>query len=282
MAKLTFLLVAIAFVLTAQQPPPVAPPKPLQGQSFSTFTETTSKSGQVTYEVRNASYHITGEGVPGLPGDQRLLLRVSTRARQVKDEIGMRASVLLEAWPLGSDPKSKPIYASTISPGTDAQLMDDAVWVVSRGTEEVDWWSVLKLATTAHLFDTYVPVVHFSISRETLTMRYAGFDVPPDDVRDVRLKEPHVVGVLEYASADQVIREALITCDDTNRAALLRSYADSTRTLTGSAEGLTLSISQNYPSPPDTTAIIVPIANDNLDLAHAKLSPGLRLAAWTR
>ena len=276
------MLAAIASVLSAQQPPPVAPPKPLQAQSFSTFTETTSKNGQVTYEVRNTTYHITGEGIPGLPGDSRLLLRVSTRTRQVKDEIGMRASVLLEAWPLGSDPKSKPIYSSTISPGTEAQFLDDAVWVVSRGTEEVDWWSVLKLSTTGHLFDTYVPLVHFSISREELTMRYAGLDVPPDDVRDVRLKDPHVVGVLEYASADHVLREALITCDDTNRAALLRSYADSSRILTGSAEGLTLSISRNYPSPPDTTAVIVPIANDDLDLGKAKLSPGLRIASWTR
>ena len=36
---------------------------------------------------------------------------------------------------------------------------------------------MLKLATTQRLFDTYVPLVHFSISREMLTERYVGLEV---------------------------------------------------------------------------------------------------------
>ena len=71
-----------------------------------------------------------------------------------------------------------------------------------RGIEDLQWWSVLKLGTAQRLFDTYVPLLHFSISRETATERYIGLEVPPDDTRDGRLKEAHVVGVLEYASED--------------------------------------------------------------------------------
>jgi hypothetical protein len=88
--------------------------------------------------------------------------------------------------------------------------------------------------------------------------------------------------VLEYAAEDQVIREALLTCDDPQRARLLRSYQDSTRMLAGTPRGLTLSISQNFPSPPDTVTIAVPILNDDLDVARATLPPGLHLAAWKR
>ena len=282
MAKLIFLLAAVAGALAAQPAAPGGPPRPpLQAQSFSTFTQTTAKNGDVTLDVRNVTYQVTGAGIPGLAPDQRLLLRISTRNRQVIGEPGVRATVKLESWPLGSDPKLKPLYSSTII-GTDARVIENAVWVVDRGLEETEWWSVMKLATTAHLFDTYVPLIHFSISREELKERYAGLDVPPDNAGDVRLREPHVVAVLEYASPDQVIREALITCDDANRAALLRSYSDSTRTLAGTAEDLTLTFSQNYPSPPGTIVITVPVANDDLDLAHAKLPGGLHIAAWTR
>jgi hypothetical protein len=91
-----------------------------------------------------------------------------------------------------------------------------------------------------------------------------------------------VVAVLEYASEDQVIREALITCDDPQRARLLRSYEDETRMLVGTAQGLTLSLSQNYPSPPDIVTMAVPILNDDLDLARAKFPSGLHIAAWKR
>jgi hypothetical protein len=115
-----------------------------------------------------------------------------------------------------------------------------------------------------------------------VTERYAGLEVPPDDARDARLKDPRVVAVLEYASEDQVIREALITCDDPRRARLLRSYEDESREFAGTSQGLTIAFSQNYPSPPDTVTVAVPILNDDLDLARAKLPSGLHIAAWAR
>jgi hypothetical protein len=271
---------ALATALYAQQPPPVAPAKPLGVQSASTYTQT-EKNGQTTVEIRNVTYHVSGQGVPGRPPEERLLLRKSTRGRQVLDEIGRLATVTLEAWPLGVDPRQKPLYSATIT-GDDAQVVENAVWVIDRGIEDLEWWSVLKLGTAQRLFDTYVPLLHFSISRETVTERYIGLEVPPDDTRDGRLKEPHVVGVLEYASEDQVIREALITCDDPMRARLLRSYEDESRTLAGNPQGVTISFSQNYPSPPDVTTVTVPILNDDMDLARAKLPAGLHIAAWKR
>jgi hypothetical protein len=82
-----------------------------------------------------------------------------------------------------------------------------------------------------------------------------------------------------------LIREALITCDDPKQAALLRSFADVTRTLTESGEtspSLRLAFSQNFPSPPQTVAVLIPILGDDLDIAHAKLPPHLHLAAWKR
>jgi hypothetical protein len=278
--RLGVLFAALPTALCAQQPPPVAPAKPLGVQSYSTYSQT-EKSGQTTVEIRNVTYHVSGAGVPGRPSGERLLLRKSTRERQVLDEIGGLATVTLEAWPLGVDPRQKPLYSATIT-GDDAQIVENALWVVSRGIEDLHWWSVLKLATAQRLFDTYVPLVNFSISRETVTERYVGLEVPPDDARDARLRDPHVVAVLEYASEDQVIGEALITCDDPQRARLLRSYEDGSRVLAGTPQALTISFSQNYPSPPDTVTVTVPILNDDLAPARAQLPSGLHIAAWKR
>jgi hypothetical protein len=279
-----WLSAALAAAVYAQRPPPQpapgAPAKPLGVQSYSTYSQT-EKNGQTTVEIHNVTYHVSGIGVPGRPAEERLLLRKSTRSRHVLDEIGTLATVTLEAWPLGTDPTKKALYSATIT-GDDAQVVENALWVVDRGVEDVQWWSVLKLATAQRLFDTYVPLLNFSISRETVTERYIGLEVPPDDARDARLKDPHVVAVLEYASEDQVIREALITCDDPQRARLLRSYEDETRELAGTPQGLTISFSLNYPSPPDIVTVAVPILKDDLDLARAKLPTGLHIAAWKR
>lgn len=280
MLSVGLLSAALGAAVCAQQPPPVAPAKRLGVQSYSTYTQT-EKNGRTTVEIGNVTYHVSGIGVPGRPSGEQLLLRKSTRSRHVLDEIGGLATVTLEAWPLGTDPTKKALYSATIT-GDDAQVVENALWVVDRGIEEVQWWSVLKLGTAQRLFDTYVPLLHFSISRETVTERYVGLEVPPDDTRDARLRDPHVAAVLEYASEDQVIREALITCDDPQRARLLRSYDDESRELAGTPQALTISFSQNYPSPPDTVVVAVPILNDNLDLARAKLPSGLHIAAWTR
>ena len=109
--------------------------------------------------------------------------------------------------------------------------------------------------------------------------------MPPDDAPDARLKEPHVVGVLIYASAERVIREALITCDDPKRARLLRSYWDVTHAVSlveRPRRTIRISFTPSYPIEPTVVEALVPLAGDDLDLARAQLAPGMHLRAWQR
>jgi len=263
-------LFLIAGVAHGQQRPAV------HAESASTIDYTTAADGSETVEIRDVSYEVTGAQVPGRPADERLLLRTTTRSKQVLGDIGMEATVTLEAWRLGEDPRQKPMYILTVS-GADGHAIDNALFVVSRGLEETEWWSVYKLGSGQHLFDTYVPLVSFSISRETVTTRYVGFEVPSDDTTDTRLKQANVVGVLTYASEDRIIRETLVTCDDSKQAQLLRSYADTTRSVSFLDGGLKLVFSQNYPSAANTVEVRVPVRRDDFDLVHAQLPPHLHV-----
>jgi hypothetical protein len=244
----------------------------LAAQPVSSYRYTV-KGDEKTIEITNVNYQFTAAN---------LVLRMTTRSKEVIGDIGREATTTTEAWKLGVDLKTKPIYTVTVE-GAEVRIVDEALFVVSRGLEEVDWWSVYRVANGAHLFDTYVPLVKFSISRDTVTMRYAGLEVPEDNHKDARLREPHVVAVLSYASDAKVIREALITCDDLKQAPLLRSFADESRSLTESGgKSLRLTFTQDYPSPPAPVTLTIPIAGDDLDLAHAQLPPRMHIAAWKR
>jgi hypothetical protein len=73
-----------------------------------------------------------------------------------------------------------------------------------------------------------------------------------------------------------VVREALITCDSPKLARILRSYAETTRTLTvDSGNRVTISISPSY-------TVAIPIVKDDLDVARATVSAGLHVTAWKR
>ena len=259
--------------------------KPYQGQSASTFSLSV-KDNQETIEISNVAYEVTGTAVPGRPAIERLVLRKSTRTKHVVDDIGEEASTTVEAWPLGVDFRQKPLYTLKVD-GVEPAIIEGDVLQVSRGLEEVQWWSLYKLGNGEHLFDTHTPLVKFTIARETLTMRYAGLDVPADDSADARLKEPHVVAVLTYASSSKVIREVLITADDPKQAQLLRSYADSAHILEGVEQNavvrsLKITIRQNYPSAPNPVVLTIPLAGDDLDPAHAQVPARLHVAAWKR
>ena len=275
---------------------PFQPAKPVQAQSSSSISSRTEADGSQIIEIRNVTFELRDPVIPGRPRSDRLLLRKTTRSKETVGDIGVDATVTLEAWRFGDDLRQKPLYTISTS-GTNGRTRDNAIFIVSRGLEEVEWWSVYRLGTGQHLFDTYVPLVSFSISKEFLTSRYVGLEVPPDDTRDARLKQPNVVGVLTYASEDRVIREALLTCDDPRRAAQFRSFADETRDLSmvetaaaatakgkpqGPSRTLKLSFSESYPSPPNTTEVQIPLQGDDLDLAHAKLPAGLHASAWQR
>ena len=294
---LLLVICVIPGIVAAQVKGPVqkGAAKTLQAQSSSSINATTAADGSQTVEIQNVTYEITGTGIHGRPPNERLVLRKTIHSREVVGDIGVDAKVTLEAWPFGTDLQQKPLYTLTQT-GTDGTTLSPDLFVTDRRLEEVQWWSVHKLGSGQHLFDTYVPVLSFSISREVLTTRYAGLEVPPDDAKDARLREPHVVGVITYASADHVIREVLLTADDPKQAKLLRSYFDSVWTLKlveGAApagrgkaneppRSLKLSLSQNYPSPPGTIEVTLPIAGDDLDLTRAQLPPRLHVAAWKR
>ncbi|HXM43529.1 MAG TPA: hypothetical protein VN924_19995 [Bryobacteraceae bacterium] len=258
----------------AQQRPPI------RAESRSTVDYSAAADGSETVEIRNSSYEVTGTQVPGRPPGERLLLRKTVHSKQALGDIGMEATVTLEAWRLGVDPQQKPLYNVTVA-GADAQIVDNALWVVSRGLEETEWWSIYKLGSGQHLFDTYVPLLSFSISRETVTTRYVGLEVPPDDTKDARLKRPNVVGVLTYAAEDRIVSQAFLTCDDPKPARLLRSYADTTRTVSFAEGALKLTFSQNYPSPANTVELRIPLHRDDLDLAHAQLPPRMHLRTYS-
>jgi hypothetical protein len=266
-------LFPIAALALAQQRPPI------HSESVSTVDFRSAADGSETVEIRNVSHDITGTGVPGRPSGERLLLRKTARSMQVLGDIGMQATVTLEAWRLGEDLGQKPLYALTVA-GDDGRVVDNALFVVSRGLEETEWWSVYKLGSGQHLFDTYVPLAGFSISRETVTTRYIGLEVPDDaanDTQDARLKQPNVASRLIYAAEDRIIREVLVTCDDPKQAQLMRSFADTTRTVSWVEGVLKLSFRQNYPSPPNTVEVRIPLRRDDLDLVHAQLPPRVHL-----
>jgi len=276
------LAMGVAPVLVAEQPKRGGASKPFQVKAQSSVAFN-NKDGAETVEITNVTYEVAGPGIPGRAPDERLLVRRTIRTKQAMEEVGMEATSTVDVWPLGTDPRLKPIYSLTVS-GSEAKIMAGELVVVSRGLEEVDWWSVHKLGTGEHLFDTYVAPLEFSITRDSRTMRYIGLEVPPDDTADARLKHPNVFAVLTYASGEGVIREALITCKTAKQAQMFRSFADATRnvTLLESPRAIRISISQNYPSAPATITMTVPIAKDDLDLTHVQAPTGVRIIAWKR
>ena len=283
------LLLAGAEALSGQPPAPAKskPAKmPFQSRSASTISYAI-KEGEESVEITNIAHEVTGDSVPGRPRGSRLVLRTTTHSMEVLGDKGIDATVTMEAWPLGADLQAKPLYNVKL-PAIGARTLEGTLWLVDRSIDpDATWWSVYKLGTGQHLLDTFVELLRFSISRETLMQRYAGLDVPADDTTDARLKDPHAIAVLGYASAEKVIREALITCDNQERATDLRSYADSSRQLSlveraAGQQTLRVSFSANYPSPPNPVAISIPIVKDDLDLPHAELPAGFHVATIRR
>jgi len=276
MTRLFWLLMASS-ALFAQ------PAKPLHAQASSTIDYTPTADGFGTIEIRNVSYEVV-TNVPGRAPADRLLLRKINRSKEVLGDIGMEANVSLEAWRLGDDLRQRSLYTLNVE-GNEANTKDNALFVVSRGLEEVEWWSVYKLGNGQHLFDTYVPLESFSISRETVTTRYVGLEVPPDDTKDARLKQPNVIGVLTYASDSRVMHEILLTSDDRQQARLLRSFADVTRTLSvtlNPSPTIRISFTQDFRSSPNPLEVVIPVKGDDLDLKNAQLPAKLHAAVWKR
>lgn len=277
-------VIGIVFLLGGFSKLPAQTVRPVQSQAPSTISVSAGKEGSQAVEIRNVTYQVSGTAVPGRPDHERLLLRKTTQSKWILGDEGSEATVLLEAWPLGTDLRQKALYTLKVT-GDDGHTVDNSLFVASRGLEEVEWWSIYRLANGKHLFDTYVPLVSFSIVRSTVDMRYVGFLAPGSDSEDARLKDPNLIGVVIYATEDQVKRRLLLTCDDAKQAALLRSFADTTRTLTfeesaSGAKSLHLVITENFPSPANPVEWKFPIVEDQLDPAKAQMPDGFHAKIW--
>src|SRR5205809_448722 len=146
--------------------------------------------------------------------------------RHYRVGLALVATGLLSLPALAADPpapisaQSTASFALAVKDGetivdiTNVAFATTGTYVPGRPTDELAWWSVYGLGDGRPMFDSHVPVLSFSITGEVETLRYTGLAVPPDDVADPRLAEPNVVGLVSYASAEKVIRQALITCDD--------------------------------------------------------------------
>ena len=119
----------------------------------------TAKGDEKTVEITNVNYEMVMFD---------LVLRTTSRLKQNLGDIGVEALTTVEAWKLGVDMKTKPLY-TVKQAGTDSHTVDKEVFVISAGVEEVEWWSVYSITNGAHLFETYTPLVGVNINRASLT-----------------------------------------------------------------------------------------------------------------
>jgi hypothetical protein len=250
----------------------------VSARSTSTFAYH-EKDGEKTVEITNAAYQVTQVYEPR---QSWFVLRTTTRSKEVLDEKGWESQVTLEAWPMGADVNQRPLYALELK-GSEATLLGGALWqVLDEATDpDVPVWSVYQVATGNRLFESFVAPLSLRVATDRAHQlfedRYAGLYVPPDDAPDARLRDRHVVAVLSYASGGGVLREALLTCDDVTRAANLRSYADTERTLSFIESPAAVQI-RFKPGP----AVRIPVFDKDFDWSHAVVPSGLHLNPWKR
>ena len=96
-----------------------------QSQSPSTGNLSKASDGTKTLEIHNVSFLSTNS----------LLLRKTTNSKHVLGDKGVEGTVAVEAWPLGTDPRQKPLYAVKAA-GTDAQIVDYSKYPDLKGQWE--------------------------------------------------------------------------------------------------------------------------------------------------
>jgi len=144
---------------------------PIQASSTSQFEYHVDKDQAEVVAINNVEYELTGNGIPGRKLDEILVLRKTVRIDRVVTDIGQEAKTTVEAWPLGVNLKQAPLYTTTAD-GLEPRVVNSDLVSILRGVEEVPWWSLYQLGTGKRLFDTYAPLVQFSISRDIQKLRY--------------------------------------------------------------------------------------------------------------
>src|SRR5579871_1855761 len=105
MRKMLAAVAALAALVGAQ------PLKPMQTQAPSSLSYSKGADGAELVDIRNVSFEVTNSHVPGRPPDERLLLRKTVHSKETIGDIGVEATVTLEAWRFGDTPTGKPLYA---------------------------------------------------------------------------------------------------------------------------------------------------------------------------
>src|SRR5579872_6816441 len=95
---------------------------PFQAQSASSVSYTVQPDGEAV-EIHNVAWQYTSSHVPGRPAEELLLLRTTTHEKNFLGDIAEPGTVTLEAWPLGVDPRQKPVYAVKVQPAAAAQTL---------------------------------------------------------------------------------------------------------------------------------------------------------------
>src|SRR5713226_5033920 len=85
--------------------------KPVQDQSAASFRYDPKKD-EPTIQIQNVAYEVI-DTLPGRPADERLVLRKTSRSKYIIGDMGFEATTTVEAWPLGTDLKQKPLYSVT-------------------------------------------------------------------------------------------------------------------------------------------------------------------------
>src|SRR6516162_965508 len=93
----TSLMLAQAAQTPKQQPAQKAMSRPVRARSLSSVSSTQAADGSQLLEICNVSYEVTGTDVPGLARDERLLPRTTTHFEGNDGDIGVDATILLEA-----------------------------------------------------------------------------------------------------------------------------------------------------------------------------------------
>jgi hypothetical protein len=96
------------------------------GRSASTFgASVRDQTG--TIEITNTRCDIGGSGLPVRPTDERMIRRTTTSRREGE------ASTVVEAWPLCSDLRSRPLYSIKVK-GADPAISGGSLLVIPRGS----------------------------------------------------------------------------------------------------------------------------------------------------
>lgn len=206
----------------------------------------TGSGNERALEIQNVTWQATDQ----------FLSRQTVVSRHIVGDKGQESNVTVEAWKLGVDPKQKPLYTIKAE-GTGGRIVDGCLYVVDRGLEEVEWWSIYRLDNGQHLFDTHVPPVSYE-------SRYYGLEIPEGE-------QGKTIGFLTYSTDQQVKRRVVLLHDDAKQAALLRSYWDTQRTLTYSDHQVKITFQ------PSGVIVTIPVARDDLDVAHARIPAGMHV-----